>query len=111
MNTQIDIIESFIKAKMIIHHKGKDNAIKRRELIEYIRNYVDPDISFRLMSVAYENLPICGGNEGLYIPNTEAEREAQIERYKSWIKAMALKIRILKKLNIPPQPIQPELFQ
>lgn len=109
MNAPLDVIESFIKAKMLAH-KGKKNAIKRKVLLLYVHEFVDPEVVLRQMSKAYERLPLCGTTAGLYVPGNEKERAGQIRRNESWIRSLARKNRALKKLNIPPQPIQKELF-
>ena len=110
MKTPLCIIEKFVEHSLFFLHRGKRNAIKRPALLEIVRHHFDEKISKRILSKAYEDLPLCGMTEGLYWPETEEEREHQISRNLSWIQVLYTKNKNLKKLNIPPQPIQPDLF-
>ena len=86
--------------------------IKRKELLSTLK-YIIPefnDLTDREMRKAYEGLPVCGGNDGLFLPRTEGEINDQIELHKKKIKAYARKIKALKQYKIPSDPIQKELF-
>ena len=110
MTADHQTIEAFIKAKLAAHHRGKENAIKSHNLLWYLQEYVDPRISHRKMRKAYENIPRCGTNAGLYVPATEAEKAHQIAINTAKIKAHARNSRALRNFNIPPEPRQKELF-
>lgn len=90
-------------------HRGQGKPIKRKDLLPELQGYI-PEITDREMRKSYETLPLCWGNEGIYIIGTEEERERQIEKNKKLIKAYAREIKTLKKYKIPEQPIQMELF-
>ena len=93
-----------------LFHKGKAHAIKRREFLLWTRVEYGNDITDREMRKAYEDLPICGSSQGLYLPETQAEIDEQVELHKKKIIAYWRKIKVLKRYKIDSDPIQKELF-
>ena len=99
-----------ILTRMEVSHRGKAQAIKRPELLDDIRQIINPDMDDREMREHYEPLPLCGDNSGLYLPATEKEKERQIEIHKKKIRAYARKNKNLKQYQIPSEPVQGRLF-
>jgi hypothetical protein len=103
-------LTGIIREKFEVYHRGRDNAIKRFELLEYLQTFIDPKTDEREMREGYESLPLCGDRSGLYLPASDEERESQIECNKKKIRAYAKEIKSLKRYQIPTDPIQKELF-
>jgi hypothetical protein len=64
--------------QILAHHRGRPNAIPRRELIDKLRHYCI-DLEDRKVREAYALLPICSSESGLFIPTTTAEVQAFAE--------------------------------
>lgn len=84
---------------MAFHH-GRENAIKRDDLLVAVQSLVSPDVDDREMRKGYEGLALCGNRSGLYFPATEEERERQIKIEKKKIRAHARRIKALKQYEI-----------
>lgn len=93
-----------------MRHKGKENAIKRRDLLLYVQGLLWFDLTDREMRQSYENLPVCGDNAGLYFPCSEQECDRQIELIEKKIRAYWRKRKVLKKYRLNGQPKQMGLF-
>lgn len=99
-----------------VHHKGKDKAITRNELLMVlnatatIAKFHIMKFTDREMRLAYEDLPICGSSKGLYLPETKAEIDEQIKLHWSKIYSYFRKIDILEHYQIESDAIQKNLF-
>ena len=82
------------------HHKGRENAIKRKRLLSYLRTKINPEMTDREMRKQYESLPLCGNNRGLFLPATEEERQKQIRINEEKIRRYEEEIVRLKKYPI-----------
>ena len=94
------------------YHTGKKRSVKRIELLG-LTKYANTDnraITDREMRQAYEDLPICGGLQGLYLPETQDEIDEQIELHMKKVYAYWRKIKILREYKIESDPIQKDLF-
>jgi len=95
---------------------GKRNPVKRPKLLNMI-NYTAhlhdfPSLKFtdREMRQAYEDLPICGSSKGLYLPETQAEIDEQIELHWKKIYSYFRKIDVLRHYHIESDSVQRKLF-
>ena len=88
-------------------HKGKNHPLRRVDLLYDLRNH---QITDREMRQAYEDLPVCGSSRGLYLPETQAEIDEQIELHMKKVYAYWRKIKILREYKIESDPIQKDLF-
>ena len=91
-------------------YSGKKHAIKRRELLELIQYKLDVNTTDREMRAAYEDLPICGSSKGLYLPETQAEIDEQIELHWKKIYSYFRKIDVLRHYHIESDSVQRKLF-
>jgi len=98
------------------HYKGKNSSITRKRLIGIINSssilngYLFGNFTDRETRRAYEDLPICGGSKGLYLLETEEERQEQIKLHWSKIYAYFRKIDVLENYKIESDPTQKDLF-
>lgn len=90
--------------------KGKENAIKRWELLSRLYDLGYVDLNDRGMREGYEDLPVCGDESGLYFPCNEQECTRQIELIEKKIRAYWRKRKVLKKYRLNGQPKQGRLF-
>jgi len=97
-------LTKFIFEKMSQEHKGKENAIKRADLLFSLPTRWL--VSDREMRVAYEDLPMCGSVNGLYFPATVKEIQEQISLNIKKIRAYNRKNKILKKYKMGSEPEQ-----
>ena len=65
-------LTSIILAKIKEQHRGKENAIKRRELLLYGRMF-KPDLTDRELRLIYSELPVCSSVRGIFWPVTGEE--------------------------------------
>ena len=103
-------LREYIFNRFKIKYTGKDNSIKRIDLLNEISWYGEPYVTDREMRLAYEDLPICGSSKGLYLPETQQEIDEQIKLHQKKIMSYWRKIKVLKKYKIESDPIQKELF-
>lgn len=90
-------------------YRGKTHSVKRESLLGHIEYTFD--VTDREMRHAYEDLPICGGSQGLYLPETKEEIDEQIALHWSKIYAYFRKIDTLENYHIESDPVQKELFE
>jgi len=102
--------KEYILKRFRLFHAGKEHPIIRYNLLFFIKNEYDWETTDREMRQAYEDLPICGSSKGLYLPETQAEIDEQVEIHKKKIMAYWRKIKALKRYKIESDPIQKELF-
>ena len=110
MTEYSDWLTREMKFVMDQFHVGKNKAIKIRDLLLHLQNFNDDGVTEREMRAAYEDLPICGSSKGLYLPETQAEIDEQVELHKKKIISYWRKIKVLKKYKIESDSIQKELF-
>ncbi len=94
-------------------YKGKDNAIKIRDLLISLNMTDGPEwwkYTDREMRQAYEDLPICGGPRGLYLPETKDEIDEQIALHMKKILSYWRKIKVLREYRIESDSVQKNLF-
>jgi len=103
-------LKEYILKRFRLFHTGKPHPITRYNLLFFIKNEHDWNISDREMRLAYEDLPICGSSKGLYLPETKAEIDEQIKLHWSKIYAYFRKIDILEHYHIESDSVQKELF-
>ncbi len=76
--------------RLQVHHRGKENAVKRKDLLAWLRQYW-PDLTDRDMRRMREELRakgVCSGPTGYFIAETKAEVDEAIEYYRKY--AMSL---------------------
>lgn len=78
-------LSSLILDKIRKNHRGKENAIRRGELLRFCRLF-DPEITDREMRQIYSQLPVCTCEKGVFWPI----RESEIDEYYSYLKKKAL---------------------
>ena len=108
MTLKEDLFELFQR-----YHKGKQGAIKIRDLVLSINLCLAPEYwqyKEREVRQGYEDLPICGSSRGLYLPETQDEIDEQIELHMKKVYAYWRKIKILREYKIKSDPIQKDLF-
>ena len=101
-------LKEYIFQRFILFYMGKKRAVKRSELLFYVCQHTF--VTDREMRAAYEDLPICGGSGGLYLPETKAEIDEQIALHIKKIRAYVKKIKVLKNYKIESDAEQRELF-
>lgn len=65
-------LEMVIRHRIEIYHRGKSNAIKRKVLLEYCRDFI-PNLRDRELRQIYSKLPILSCRKGLFWPIEEKE--------------------------------------
>ena len=73
-------LETIIHAKIFKEHRGKENAIRRGDLLEYARHF-DSDLTDRQLRAIYSELPVCVCEQGIFYPI----RGQEIEEFKRYI--------------------------
>ena len=110
------ILKEFIFDVFRVYYKGKRNAITRPKLLFLLNStaiIARLDImkfTDREMRAAYEDLPICGSSKGLYLPETQAEIDEQIELHWKKIYSYFRKIDVLRHYHIESDSVQRKLF-
>jgi len=97
---------SEIILKKLQFHRGEKQAIPRRELLDYLHQVADPELSDRWMRRTYENLPICASQYGLFIPVSRAE----VEAYEKYLSKKIAPWKVREKI-IRLREAYPELWQ
>lgn len=88
-----DLIVDLINAR----HRGRENAIRRRKLLLYCRQF-DPELTDRELRRIVEDLPqICTGSKGYFMPESYEEVEDTVEYLRK--KALAM-LRRAKKIRL-----------
>ena len=78
-------ISEIILSKFRQQHEGKENAIKRKELLKYCR-YFEPDLTDRELRNIYCQLPLVSSNTGIFWPI----RKEELEEFKYYMKSKAI---------------------
>ena len=73
-------ISKIILAKLMRDHVGKENAIKRKDLLEFARAF-DPDITDRELRDTYCRLEVCSCDRGIFYPI----RASEIREFKFYL--------------------------
>ena len=103
-------LKEYIFKRLRLFHAGKAHPINRQNLLFFVRNEYEWEATDREMRAAYEDLPICGSSKGLYLPETQAEIDEQVEIHKKKIMSYWRKVKILKRYKVESDSIQKELF-
>ena len=78
-------ISEIILSKFRQQHEGKENAIKRKDLLSYC-HYFEPDLTDRELRNIYCQLPLVSCNDGIFWPI----RKEELEEFKSYLKGKAI---------------------
>jgi len=84
MGEEITISELILR-KISREHRGKENAIKRDELLEYCQAF-DSELTDREMRKIYSELPVVSCNEGIFWP----VRHEEIDEFETYLRKKAL---------------------
>lgn len=79
------MLSSIILAKIRGDHRGKENAIKRRDLLLYAQQK-DIHLTDRELRKIYCELPVCSSERGIFWPVTSEE----IDEYYIYLRAKAI---------------------
>ena len=77
-------------------HRGRANAIPRRELAEKIERRFATHVDDRKLRSIYATLPICSCNEGIFIPRTPDE----IQRYREYLRPHMAPDKVQARITI-----------
>ena len=78
-------LSEIILSKLRQQHEGKENAIKRKDLLSYC-HYFEPDLTDRELRNIYCQLPVISCNVGIFWPT----RKEELEEFKSYLKSKAI---------------------
>ncbi len=78
-------LPEIILKKIAKDHRGKERAIKRRDLWYYAKLF-DPDITDRKLRDIYSKLPVCVYEGGIFYPI----RTQELEEFKEYLMAKAI---------------------
>jgi len=101
-------LPDIILSKLEREHRGKDFAIHIEELLDALKSD-NPQLTNRKLREGYENLPVHGTNEGLFVPGSLREKQELIELCEKKIRAYARKRRALKNYTVKEEPMQMRL--
>jgi len=76
-----------ILTKIESEHRGKESAIKRRNLLTYAR-IIEPDLTDRQLRNIYCQLPVASCDKGIFYPVTVAE----LEEYRDYLRKKAISL-------------------
>lgn len=65
-------LSKIILAKLMADHSGKEKAIKRKDLLDYAREF-SPDVTDRELRNIYCGLEVCSCNRGIFYPVKASE--------------------------------------
>ena len=80
-------LSRLILHKLRAEHVGKDRAITRADLLNYVRG-LGHDVSDRELRAVYVELPIVTDSRGIYYPCTATEVQAFYEYLQKRVKAI-----------------------
>lgn len=75
------IFYPLIEEKLKRAHRGKENAITRKELLKFAKAW-KPNITDREIRIIYSQLPVCTCEKGIFYPI----RKEEIQDYKIYLK-------------------------
>jgi len=67
------------------NHRGKENAIKRKDLLSYCQ-YFEPDLTDRELRNIYCQLPVVSCDKGIFYPI----RISEVEEFRVYLRKKAL---------------------
>ena len=76
-----------------IEHRGKENAIKRRELLDYIHHF-EPYLTDRELRNIYCQLPVVSSETGIFWPI----RKEELDEFEAYCRKKALPLFIRVKM-------------
>jgi len=68
------------------NHRGKENAIKRKDLLTYVHTYGDSEMTDRELRNIYCQLPVISCNAGIFWPI----RNEELEEFQLYLKKKAI---------------------
>ena len=77
-------------------HRGRANAIPRRELAEKIERRFATHVDDRKLRSIYATLPVCSCNEGIFIPRTPEE----VRDYRDYLRPHMAPERVQARITI-----------
>lgn len=93
------------------NHRGKENSIKRKDLLTYVHNYGDPEMTDRELRNIYCQLPVMSCNAGIFWPI----RKEELDEFEEYCRKKALPLfmrvkMVMKEHEHLRAEIQKELF-
>jgi len=79
------MIESYIFSHIKRHHRGREQSIKRDDLLKYARLF-EPKLTDRELRSVYSLLPVCTCEEGIFYPI----RSGELEEYRRYLEKKAI---------------------
>lgn len=83
-----------IAQEIEINHRGKENAIKRKDLLTYVHAYGDPDLTDRELRNIYCQLPVISSEAGIFWPI----RKSELDEFEEYCRKKALPLFIRVKM-------------
>lgn len=78
-------LSEIIQEKIKRDHRGKENAIKRKDLLKYA-HFFDPELTDRGLRNIYCQLPLVSSSDGIFWPI----RKSDLEEFKFYMKGKAI---------------------
>lgn len=83
MNLYLSLL---IAQEIETNHRGKENAIKRKDLLTYVHAYGDPEMTDRELRRTIKTIPIiCTFERGYFVATSKEESDYSIEYLKKKI--------------------------
>ena len=86
-------LSEIILSKLRQQHEGKENAIKRKELLSYC-HFFDPDLTDRQLRNIYCQLPVISSEVGIFWPI----RKVELEEFREYCRKKALPLFLRFKM-------------
>ena len=87
-------LSEIILEKIKKDHRGKENAIKRGELLEYVHWVFDATVTDRELRNAYCQLPVISSEAGIFWPI----RQSELDEFEEYCRKKALPLFIRIKM-------------
>lgn len=82
--------------QILASHRGRENAIPRKELAEKLERRFAMFIEDRKLRSIYATLPICSCEDGIFIPRTSEE----VQRYREYLRPHMAPEKVQARITI-----------
>lgn len=108
MNLYLSLL---IAQEIETNHRGKENAIKRKDLLAFMHAYGDPEMTDRELRNIYCQLPLVSSSDGIFWPI----RQSELDEFEEYCRKKALPLFMRVKMVMKEHEhlragIQKELF-
>ena len=94
MNLSENNLPEMILEKIKKHHQGKENAIKRKDLLAIINCVYDTELTDRELRNIYCQLPVISSEAGIFWPI----RQSELDEFEAYCRKKALPLFIRVKM-------------